>query len=166
MRKSFCSLFLMAFMLQGLWLTPATAQERKGTIAGRVMDASHAVLQGARVELHPGGLTAVSDGQGQFTIPGVAPGRYAVTISYVGFTTFSSSAEVTAGTGANVDAVLQVGAQGGVVEGRAERQHGEIEAINRGRTADKLFQVLPSEVLTTFPNPNLTLALGPPPRLS
>src|SRR5258708_36416059 len=124
MRKSFCSLFLMAFMFQGLWLTPATAQERKGTIAGRVMDASHAVLQGARVELHPGGLTAVSDGQGQFTIPGVAPGRYAVTISYVGFTTFSSSAEVTAGKGGNVDGGLSGGGPGVVGGGRARRRDG------------------------------------------
>src|SRR5258708_6468989 len=166
MRKSFCSLFLMAFMFQGLWLTPATAQERKGTIAGRVMDASHAVLQGARVELHPGGLTAVSDGQGQFTIPGVAPGRYAVTISYVGFTTFSSSTEVTAGAVANVDAVLQVGAQGVVVEVRAERQHGEIEAINRARTADNILQVLPSEVITSLPNTNIADAVGRLPSVS
>ncbi len=32
---------------------PSLAQERKGSISGRVADNSGGVLQGARIELHP-----------------------------------------------------------------------------------------------------------------
>src|ERR1700724_578136 len=109
MRKSLYSLFLMSFMISMLCATPAPAQERKGTINGRVTDVDHRALQGARVELQPTGLTAVTDGQGQFTISDVAPGAYTLTVSYVGFSPFSAPVTVTAGSPAQVDALLQVG---------------------------------------------------------
>src|SRR5437764_1389016 len=76
MRKPWYSIFLMVLLVNVLWLVPAQAQERKGTIAGHVTDADHAVLQGARVELQPSGRTFVSDAQGQFTISDLAPGHY------------------------------------------------------------------------------------------
>ena len=44
MRKSLYSLFLGALILSSLWLTPVRAQERKGSISGRVMDANQGAL--------------------------------------------------------------------------------------------------------------------------
>src|SRR5262245_33616031 len=100
MQKSFFSLFILSLffiaLVCGLFqATPAAAQEHKGTISGRVTDASHAVLQGARVELKPNGPTAVSDNEGQFTISGVTPGQYTLTVSYMGFASFSKDVTVT-----------------------------------------------------------------------
>src|SRR5579872_914277 len=140
MRKHLCSLFLAALVLNLLWLSPAGAQERKGAITGRVADKERALLPGARVELQPGGRNATSDGQGQFTIGDLTPGHYTLTISYVGFEIFSSQIDVAAGGVANVDAVLEVGARNEVVEVRAERQQGEVEALNIQRTADNILQ--------------------------
>src|SRR5215470_9718001 len=135
MHKTVCSFSMALVVLLILATTCIPAQERKGAITGRVMDRQHAVLQGARVELQPNRKIAVSDNQGQFTIAEVLPGHYTVTISYVGFAPFSADVDVAAGATASVDAVLEVGARTEVVEVRAERQRGEVEAINRERTA-------------------------------
>jgi TonB-dependent receptor len=151
----------MSLMFGVFQKTPAGAQEHSGTITGRVADATRAVIKGARVQLQPSGQTTVSDDQGQFTISGVAPGRYTIGVSAVGFAQFSSNdVAVTAGGVVNVEATLQVGAQTEVIEVRAEREHGEIEAINRERTADNILQVLPAEVITSLPNANIADAIG------
>jgi TonB-dependent receptor len=142
-------------------LLAASGQERKGTIVGHVVDATRAVVQGASVELQPGGQTAVSDGQGDFTITGVTPGRYKISISALGFATFTNNdLAVTPGGVANVNAALQVGTHTEVVEVRAPREHGEVEALNRERTADNILQVLPAEVITSLPNANIADAVG------
>jgi TonB-dependent receptor len=160
MRKSLC--FLVVFMtFSMLALIPVAAQERKGALSGHVTDATHAVVQGARVEVEPGGQTAVSDGQGQFTISGLTPGKYTVTISAMGFAAFSTNdVAVTAGGVVNVDAMLKIESPTEVVEVQAGREHGEVEALNRERTADNILQVLPAEVITSLPNANIADAVG------
>jgi TonB-dependent receptor len=167
MRKPLFSLFLVALTVSVVLLAPASAQERKGVISGRVTDSTKAVVQGARVALQPGGQTAVSDGQGQFTISGLAPGQYKLTVTAVGFAQFSTQdLAVTGGGTVNVDAMLQIEAKTEVVEVRAERQHGEVEALNRELTADNILQVLPSEVITSLPNANIADAVGRLPSVS
>jgi TonB-dependent receptor len=159
MRKTFLAAVVSLFLLGALHRT--AAQERKGTITGHVVDATQAVVQGASVVVQPGGQTAVSDGQGQFTITGMAPGRYKLTVSALGFAAFASDdVAVTAGGVVNVDATLKVEARTEVVEVRAERQHGEVEALNRERTADNILEVLPAEVITSLPNTNIADAVG------
>src|SRR5450755_1259978 len=91
-----------------LW-TAAGAQERKGTIVGHVADASHSVLQGARVQVQPIGQTTATDSQGQFTISGLPPGKYTVNVSYVGFAPYSTEVTVNAGEIAKLDAVMAIG---------------------------------------------------------
>jgi TonB-dependent receptor len=161
MGKSLVSTVMIALMFSTLRPAPVVAQERKGAIAGHVTDTTHAVVQGARVELQPAGQNAVSDGQGQFSITGLAAGHYTLTVSAVGFASFSSNdLAVTPGGLVNVDATLQVEARSEVVEVRAEREHGEVEALNRERTADNILEVLPAEVITSLPNTNVADAVG------
>lgn len=160
MRKSLLAV-IGVFFLSAFLQTPAGAQERKGTITGRVMDRTRAVVQGAQVELQPGGQTAVSDGQGQFTISRVAAGRYTLTVSAVGFALFTTNdLAVAAGGVANVDATLQVEARTEIIEVRADRERGEVEALNRERTADNILEVLPADVITSLPNTNIADAVG------
>jgi TonB-dependent receptor len=166
MPKSPLSFALAGLICIGLWLTPAHAQEHNASITGTVTDAGGGVLPGARLELQPGGKTAVSDGQGRFTILDLAPGRYTLTVSYVGFSPFSADATVTAGQAAHLDAVLQIETRSEVVTVRGDRQHGEVEAINIERTADNIIQVLPNEVITSLPNTNIADAVGRLPSVS
>src|ERR1700674_219622 len=149
-----------------LGLTAATAQVDKGSITGTVKDSTGAVLPGARVELQQKGPSAVSDAQGQFMIPGLAPGSYTLAVSYVGFSPFSTSVTVSAGQTARLDAVLQIGTQSDSVTVSGERARGEVEAINIERTADNIVQVLPSKVITSLPNTNIADAVGRLPSVS
>lgn len=144
----------------------SSAQERKGTISGHVTDTSDAVLQGADITLEPGAIKTASDTQGQFFVKDLTPGSYTITITYVGFTTFTKTVDVAAGRVTTVDEKLEVASKNQQVLVTAERASAEAEAINRERTADNLVQVLPAEVLRSLPNANMADALGRLPSVS
>ncbi len=149
-------LLVLAFIATGT----LSSQNSKGTLAGLVKDASGAVLQGARVTLEPAVQPETSDGQGQFVYNNLNPGKYKVTISFVGFENFTTEVNVAAGQNAQVEAVLKVASANDQVLVTAERPHGEAEAINRTLAAENILQVLPAEVITSLPNANIADALG------
>src|SRR3984893_3910462 len=161
--RSILAVFAVAFTIALLGLTPALSQV--GTIAGSVKDSSGAVLPGARAEIEQG-PSAVSDDQGQFLISRLAPGSYKVTVSYVGFSSFSTSVTVTSGQVTALNAVLQVETASQTVTVNGDRQLGEVEAINIENTADNIVQVLPSKVITSLPNTNVADAVGRVPSVS
>ena len=99
-----------------LWLLcPATtfAQGGSGTtiITGTVADSSGAVLPGASVVAKNAAtaeeLTAVTNEQGQFTIPAVQPGTYTVTVTMDSFKTAEVS-NVRVNAGVPASAVLKL----------------------------------------------------------
>src|ERR1700676_235749 len=165
MRKYFYFL-LLSVLLQNSSVRIAGAQERKGTITGHSTDSNQDPLIGARVELQPLGETATTHSLGQFTISEVPPGKYVLTVSYLGFDPFSKDVTVASGATVNVDAVLQIATVSQEVIVRGERERGEIEALNREETADNIVQVLPAEVITSLPNTNIADALGRMPSVS
>ncbi len=132
----------------------------KGAIAGRVVDSSEAILQGAQVRLLPLDLKAVSDAQGAFSFPNIPAGNYQVQISYLGFIPFEAAAPVTAGQIFRLDVHMKVRSVSEQVIVTAERPRGEAESINRARFADNILQVLPAEVVRSLPNANVADALG------
>jgi TonB-dependent receptor len=148
---------LLAFLLAAL---PGNAQERKSTVAGTVRDEAHGSLPSALVEIQPLGRKVASDDQGQFRITDVPAGEYTLTVSYVGFASFTSTVKVDAGQTVNVDAVLKVASVSDQVMVTAERLVGEAEAINIERMADDIVQVLPSRVILSLPNTNVADAVG------
>lgn len=166
MPRSLFSVVLAVLTCSVLWLMPLLAQEPRGMIMGNVTDAEQSILPGAQVELQPSGQSVVSNAQGQFTILNLAAGHYTLTISYVGFASFSKELDISAGQTVHVDAVLQIGMQNEVVTVRGERERGEVEAINIERTADNIIQVLPNEVITSLPNTNIADAVGRLPSVS
>src|ERR1041384_1718291 len=151
------SLAVLLLMMCG---SASVAQNGKGTVTRRVVDPLGGVLQGAEIRLEPGGISRVSDAQGEFTITGVEPGTYTVKVNFVGFETYSASVEVKAGSLVRADAALKVSAQSSEVIVTAERAAGEAEAVNRERSADNLVQVLPADVIRSLPNAHLADALG------
>lgn len=165
MRVSVRSL-LFLFLLNMLWLSGLSAQERRGTIMGKVTDASQAVLANARIELEPGGRTAFSDPSGEFFVTGLNPGRYTVTVSHEGFGLYHTDVTVSADKPTTFDAVLQIGTHNEVVDVTGEREGGEVEALTIERTADNIVQVLPADVITSLPNTNIADAVGRLPSVS
>ena len=76
-----------------LWLAtvsnPAAAQLGTATISGIVTDASGAVIVGATVGAVNKGTNfrrqTISNGQGQYNLPGLAPGSYNASVELKGF---------------------------------------------------------------------------------
>jgi hypothetical protein len=73
-----CALLALVLLLA----VPSAAQEQRGSIEGTVRDSSGGVLPGTTVEARSpsqvGVTTAVTDAQGIFRFPALAPGRYTV----------------------------------------------------------------------------------------
>ena len=166
MRTLFQFVIVFLFVISALCAINVYAQDRHVTITGRVLDASEGVLPGARIEVAPGGITAVSDGHGDFALTNLTPGKYTVTVTYVGFEKFSTEVNATSEGVLHVEARLQIGAHNEMVTVRGERERGEVEAINIERTADTIIQVLPNEVITSLPNTNIADAVGRLPSVS
>ena len=136
------------------------AQTTRGTLNGIVKDTAGAVLPGAKVELQPQVQPVTTDAQGAFTVTGLVPSTYGVTISYVGFATYTTSVTIVAGQNAHLDAILKVASASDSVVVTADRPFGEAAAINRTLAAENIVQVLPAEVITSLPNANIADALG------
>src|SRR5215469_6781559 len=153
-------IFVLTWLLIAL-TKQAVAQGSTGAIAGTVTDPSGAALKSAQVSIPAQDINVVSDEQGRFAIKALAPGNYALTISYVGFATFQKEAvSVAAGQTTNVAAELKIQTADESVLVTAPRAGAEAEAINVERTADNIVQVLPSEVIRSLPNANMADALG------
>lgn len=158
-----CQVRLFATVLALLvfvFVQAAAAQGDKGSVVGHVSDSAGAALQGASVELQPGDVIINTNQQGNYFFRNLTPGTYTITITYVGFKLFTKAVQVSAGQPVTIDATLEVQTQSEQVFVTAERASGEVEALNRERTADNLVQVLPSEVIRSLPNANMADALG------
>ena len=108
--------WLAAVLMSVVAATSAFAQGGSGTtiITGTVVDSSGGILPGANVVAKNAAtaeeLSAVTNDQGQFTIPAVQPGTYTVTVTMPSFkTSVVSGVRVNAGTPASVKVALEVG---------------------------------------------------------
>ena len=100
------------------WLAGSPLAFAQGTnasqITGTVIDPSGAVLPGATISAkHVASTvvtTTVTNSEGVFTLPSLPIGTYEVTVTLEGFKTFvAKDVVITAGTGANIAAKLEVG---------------------------------------------------------
>ena len=143
----------------GVATSEKNSAEASGSVSGTVKDASGAVLQGARIDLEPATTIVSSDAQGKFVIQNVKPGSYTVTISYVGFTTFSTSIAVTAGMSTPLDATLTVGSTNQQVVVSANLE-GDVAAINEQRVSENILNVQTDAQIQSLPNANIADAVG------
>ena len=91
----------------------AFAQGANSTITGTVVDSAGGAIPGAAVVVkNQAGVSfeAVSNGEGLFEVPGLAPGVYTVTVSLSGFkTAVINDVRLAPGTPASIKATLEVG---------------------------------------------------------
>ncbi len=91
------------------------AQEFRGTISGRVLDASGAAVPNAKIQAvntaNNEVSNASSDTSGAYSMPFLRPGMYKLTVTAQGFKTFvRENITIQVGQVAGIDVALEVGA--------------------------------------------------------
>ena len=81
------------------------APSTTGTIAGKVTDGT-APIAGATITASPGGATATSDANGDFSFASIAMGSYDLSVTATGYTPKSATVPVASGTTTNVTFAL------------------------------------------------------------
>lgn len=152
----------LPFLILLLLVSTFTAwgQSAKGILTGRVADSTGAVIQGASIQLTPSGLSATSDGLGEFIFPAVAPGTYTLKATSAGFSVFTKSVTVVAGQALHADVQLAVLSSSEQVVVTAESGKNELQAINEEINAPNILQVMPETQILSLPNANMADAIG------
>jgi TonB-dependent starch-binding outer membrane protein SusC len=97
------SLVLLSFVAGAGWLAAQNA-----TISGTVLDEDNEPMSGATILLDGTTLGAMSDDAGNYSIAGVKPGEYTLTVSAVSYDKFQQVINVTAGEKNMVDVAMKL----------------------------------------------------------
>ncbi|MGQ0732718.1 MAG: carboxypeptidase regulatory-like domain-containing protein [Acidobacteriota bacterium] len=97
------------------WSTVTLGAQATGSITGLVIDTTGAVVPGATIEVTNTGTdqtrTAVTEGDGHYTVRQLPPGRYVVRATLIGFrTVIREGVTVTVETASRVDLQMSIGA--------------------------------------------------------
>jgi hypothetical protein len=111
-KRSAASFFIAA--LVGLFSAGTALAQNTSSISGTVVDSAGGAIPGVAVVIvsTEGGQTfeTVTNGEGIFNVPSVAPGAYKVTVSLTGFKTAVTEVRVAPGTPTALKISLEVGA--------------------------------------------------------
>ena len=138
------------------------AQTQRASIGGTVSDSSKALIRGARVVVTPGGAVTTTNGTGQFSVTGLAPGMYTISITSTGFRPLTESVTLAAGEAQTLSAVLQVGSANEevVVTAQTGPEQTMSQAVNEEITSANIVNVLPDTEIVALPNANIADAAG------
>ena len=144
----------------------ARAQSQAGSVSGTLMDSAGAVLRGAQVSIPGKDMVVYTDQQGRFFFSGLQPGDYTISVSYIGFEKLTKTVTVQPAAATTVSLQLQVASNNQTVLVKAASASAQVEAVNEERAADNIMQVMPVQIITSLPSPNLGNALGRVPGVS
>lgn len=125
-------------------------------IVGKVSEATRGVsLEGAIVTVD--GRQVATDREGIFRITGLAPGRYALQVDYLGYVRHQSDVDVGTTRGARIDVALRstvAAVDLDVIEVRASRD-AQAMALNQQRASTHYVNVVSADLLGQFPDNNI-----------
>lgn len=153
----------MVFALSIAFATLAKAESEKatlpksGNIAGRIVDENALPLPGATVIVEGTQMGVTSDVNGFYRINGLNPGKYTLTVSYIGYESQSENLELADRT-VEKDFKLKEGIalQEVVVSGYASGQN---KALNQQKTSVNITNVVSADQVGRFPDANIGDAL-------
>lgn len=145
----------------------AAAQDRAGTLRGRITDPNDNPLPGAVVRLEPRGLEAKTGTDGRFVLTGAPAGHATAEISCIGFLGEKREIDLEAGRDTRLEVQLALDLHvSETVTVTTSRSRGEVEALNQEKSAPNIVDVLPAEIVTSLPNANVADAVGRLPSVS
>src|SRR3954471_13580239 len=115
---------IRGFFCFALLASGAFAQSERGTITGVVRDSSGAVVPAAKVTITNTAtnvaIPAVSNGQGEYTVPSLSPGSYTVRVEKSGFRPAETQGlNLDAAQTVRADSTLEVGTSTQAIEVQA-----------------------------------------------
>ena len=155
-------------MLCALLLSlPSEAQAQRGTVIGTVVEAeSGDPLPGASVQVEGTSIGASSDVEGRFRLRRVPAGTQTIVVSYIGYEPAEARIDVEAGARSEYDFELtsaSVRAEGVTV---VAHERGQNAAFNEMRTSASIKNIVSSEQIKQFADPNVADALARVPGVS
>ncbi|HLP14831.1 MAG TPA: TonB-dependent receptor [Bacteroidota bacterium] len=138
-----------------------------GKLKGKIEDAqSKDPLIGANVLLVGTSVGAVSDIYGNYLLPAVAPGKYTVRCSYLGYVLKTAPVTITDGATSEVNFALTAD----VLEGQevviSAQAFGQAAAINQQLSSNTIVNVISEQKIKELPDANAAEAIGRLPGVS
>ena len=131
---------------------------KTGSMTGRIIDDTEMTLPGASIYIESLKTGVISDIDGFYTIAGLKPGTYDVTVTYVGYSPKTIKITVSAGKTVDTDVKLNEGVelQEVVVEGAFS---GQKRALNVQKSNMGITNIVSADQVGKFPDSNIGDAL-------
>lgn len=138
----------------------ASAAVAGEVIYGRVTNAAGAPLPGAEVLVRGAGQRAVTNTQGEFTLP-ANPGQVVLDVRYLGLPSASQPVVTTPGQAANVTIVLGAASATDVADVVVTGviTDGVARSLNQQKNADGTVNILSADAIGRYPDPNVAESL-------
>jgi len=147
---------ILWFVLLSLFASGVMAQST-GVISGKVVDGvSGRPLPGAAIKLQNSSLTVDTNRAGEYQLLRVPSGSQTIIVSYIGYEAGTFNVEVVAGQNVEFEATLKPLPQiKEYVEVHSDPQlDGQARALNQQKTSPNIINVVSSDQIGSFPDPN------------
>src|SRR5262245_34135201 len=141
-------------ILSKCFLLPLYAQS--GNISGIVKDSSgRGVLVGAQVRIEGQSLATSTDDSGRYLLLGVPAGNAKVSVSYLGLESSTLDTEVSSGNTTTLDfALAPPGRNEEITVTESPELVGQARALNDQKNSINMVNIIASDQIGSFPDPN------------
>ena len=156
--RAVLSLLLLVGLSQTIQAENKETHPRNGAITGRVIDNVQQTLPGASIYIEKLQTGVISDINGFYTLPNLAPGTYTIKVTYVGYNPVEAKLTVKEGKTLDYDIVMNEGMELQQIEVKGAFQ-GQRKAVNMQKNAMGVKNVVSADQVGKFPDSNIGDAL-------
>ena len=156
--RAVLALLLSVGLSQTIQAENKETHPRNGAITGRVIDNVQQTLPGASIYIEKLQTGVISDINGFYTLPNLAPGTYTIKVTYVGYNPVEAKLTVKEGKTLDYDIVMNEGMELQQIEVKGAFQ-GQRKAVNMQKNAMGVKNVVSADQVGKFPDSNIGDAL-------
>lgn len=125
-----------------------------GIIKGKVMDKSGSPLPGAKVVIKGTNYSVITDINGEYFFPSVLNGEYSMEVKYLGLGEASVSVSVVDGNVAQKNILVDVKIHEEMTVVGEPMKEGQAKALNQQKNSSRITNIVASDLIGSFPDPN------------